>query len=144
MESFSNDKTNPLNCVDMHYTITYPEAIQYGGKENWGKATIRQTGVYHMQMTDQDYDLWIFLHPSKNPPLQKHIEETLLAERPLGVSQPSMQFSHSFALACYLDNWRWYLKALNKELEALVRCQLYLSFTLLIFLERYGSYIRYS
>lgn len=105
--------------TELQYLITYPEPPKYPGADLWHKATIRQTGLYHLQHHNHNYSLFLLLHPRPNSRFQHHLAQLTSSQKDLKEMSQNSFLVHFVLLLCYLDNWRWYINALNKEFEKL-------------------------
>lgn len=104
--------------------MTYPEPRLSRQGYDWTKATIRQTGVYHLERKDQDYTLWLCLHPRENSRSQQQLDKALYSSEQCDELHVNSLFVHLLFLASYVENWRWYLNALTERFERLVRREL--------------------
>jgi hypothetical protein len=94
----------------------YVEEIRGKEKTSW---PIRQTAVFHRFIPEAEGSFWIFLHPMPNSVLQKRLETVFMQESPFQYSKIG-PLLHSVVISSYIENLRWYLKALNEEFEEIV------------------------
>ena len=83
---------------------------------------IRQTGVYHRcsMPLDSESDLWIFLQPKQNSRFEQSLKTIMISQECSEGWLERCQKLEILLLSSYFGNWRWYLKDLSAEFEAIV------------------------
>jgi hypothetical protein len=108
------------NCreitIDMCYLLVHVEESKGKQRVSW---PIRQTAVFHRFVPNSEGSLWIFINPMPNSVLQQRLERTVVHGELLSCSR-DLQHLHLLVLSSYIENWRWYLKALNEEFTEIV------------------------
>ena len=101
----------------MSYLFRYAEQDVVDGR--W---RIRQTGVYHRQSVplDSESDLWIFLQPKQNSRFEQSLKTVEIPQKCSEGWPERRQDLDLLLLFSYFGNWRWYLKDLSAEFEAVV------------------------
>jgi hypothetical protein len=103
--------------TDMSYLMVYVEQNRGKEKISW---PIRQTAVFHRFVPGASTrNLWIFIHPMPNSFLQRRLESSIMQRNQTGGCKSALKL-HTLVISSYLDDWRWYLKALNDEFEEIV------------------------
>jgi len=105
----------------LSYLFRYPE--QDFEHSPW---RVRQTGVYHQFSTSPEAqpDLWILIHPKSTSVFMQAVTNVHL--NPSIDNESSPQYWNgidldSLLFSSYFSNWRWYLKDLSVEYDAIVR-----------------------
>ena len=93
-------------------------------EENRGKEKvswpIRQTAVFHRFVPGRSTgNLWVFIYPMPNTVLQRRLQSSVMQRNGTRDYKSGLQL-HPLVISSYLDNWRWYLKALSAEFEEIV------------------------
>ncbi|KAF2244765.1 hypothetical protein BU26DRAFT_522534 [Trematosphaeria pertusa] len=96
----------------LSYQIRYVEENQRGGNNPW---SLRHTGIYHHHSPNGGPDVFILLHPVREPGLETVIsalDGDATTRRDL-CSNPFLL--HTWLFACYFDKWRWYFRYLGER-----------------------------
>ncbi|CZR51482.1 uncharacterized protein PAC_01358 [Phialocephala subalpina] len=112
--------------ADMSYLLVYVEESRGKEKVSW---PIRQTAVFRRFAPDTpEENLWIFIHPMPNSVLKGKVEDAITHGTQFRncTSVPQL---HSLAISSYIENSRWYLKALSEEFEDIADIALTLEFS---------------
>ncbi|ORY60026.1 uncharacterized protein BCR38DRAFT_488219 [Pseudomassariella vexata] len=119
-EAGSSNRTfvsSPDGNYVLSYKLNYVERNHRPGQDPW---SFRHVGVYHHHKDDQD--LIILLHCSPTSSLYvklaqhvKHDSENPSATRRLVEFCHRPELLHRLTLACYVDNWRPYLRYLGDQ-----------------------------
>jgi hypothetical protein len=96
--------------------MVYIEETRGKRKASW---PVRQTVVFHRFTPNSDGNLWILIHPTPKSVFQQRLEAFILSE-PEFVESSGCARLHLLAWSSYIENWRWYLKALSDEFEEIV------------------------
>ncbi|KAF2705205.1 hypothetical protein K504DRAFT_506155 [Pleomassaria siparia CBS 279.74] len=118
-EGSSNNATiynNDSGDCEVSYQIRYNEKPNRGGRSEW---SLRHTGVFHKHDANVDLDVFILLHPVRDPTIRHALvalegaTDTAQTKRREICDNPFRV--HTSLFACYFDNWRWYLRYLGKR-----------------------------
>ncbi|EPE32292.1 Magnesium transport protein CorA, transmembrane region [Glarea lozoyensis ATCC 20868] len=123
---FMSLKGNLLTvATDICYMMVYIEETSGKRTASW---PVRQTVVFHRFTPNSDGNLWILIHPMPNSILQQRLQTLILGESNFTNSSGCAKL-HLLALSSYIENWRWYLKALSDEFEEIADQALTLEFS---------------
>jgi hypothetical protein len=95
------------------YTIKYSE--KHGRDEPLDPWSLRQMGIYHQRLGNNDSNVFIVLNPSR--PFLKRIKKVVSCKS--RVTPESVQM---MALSAAMDNWRWYISDLEERYTTAVKC----------------------
>jgi hypothetical protein len=112
----NNEVKNNLR-LDMCYLMVYVEETPGKRKASW---PVRQTVVFHRFTLSSEGNLWILIHPTSNSVLQQRLEAFVFGDSSFLEKAGCLKL-HLLAFSSYLENWRWYLKALSDEFEEIVK-----------------------
>ena len=98
----------------LSYQIRYVEQNSRGLQNSWSR---RHTGIFHSHKAKDGLDVVVLLHPTRNPVLEDTIAalERDPVQRQQVCNNPLML--HETLLACYIDNWRWYMRFLGEQVS---------------------------
>lgn len=101
----------------MSYLMVYVEESRGKEKISW---PIRQTAVFHRFVPGgPEENLWIFIHPMPNSVLKGKVQDAITQSTQFRNSKSIPQL-HLLVVSSYIENARWYLKALSEEFEDIV------------------------
>jgi len=103
-------------ATDVCYMMVYVEENRGKEKTSW---PIRQTAVFHRFVPKSKGSFWIFVHPMPNSVLKNRLEDSVIRMDHSDWYKSGQQL-HYLTLSSYIENWRWYLKFINEELDRIV------------------------
>ncbi|KUJ23542.1 uncharacterized protein LY89DRAFT_185482 [Mollisia scopiformis] len=107
-------KNFPDGSYEIQYRFSYAEEIVGKSSSTWA---IRQTGVYHRHVPNGSGNIWILLHPRPDSTVHTRLQDCALEWEGRSGSLDEWEMTHILILSSYFDDWRWYLKYLNGEVE---------------------------
>ena len=108
-------------CTDepreISYQIRYAEENHRSPDRPW---SVRQTGVYHHHSANDEFDLFILLHPIKKSLFENQVTSLAMMQShqtELASLVENPYRMHIMPFALYLDNWRWCFRYLGEEFQ---------------------------
>jgi hypothetical protein len=103
----------PLTLLSVSYLINYVEENHRQREEGTNEWSWRHTGVFHRHSVSSD--LFIILHPRLGDSLGKRLME-ILSSSPDKLTSSAFDL-HCVVLSTFVDNWRWFFRALGDQFK---------------------------
>ena len=108
--------TDDAGYGELLYQIRYVEQNGRGLQNSWSR---RHTGIYHRRRASDGADIMVVLHPVRAPVFADAIAALQTDSRKREEICENSLYLHEMLFACYMDNWRWYMRSLGEPFSKL-------------------------